>query len=77
MSKPLFRSTIVIWSEFDPTTVELSRLAWEADQGEAYCSDVEVVRVEDPFADDHPPSADFFEVLEDDSFGLYEDEEGE
>ena len=40
MSKPqgLWKSTIVIWSPFDPQKLELSGLAWEAEEGEAYCT---------------------------------------
>jgi hypothetical protein len=34
----LYKTTVTIWSEFDPSDVELSDLAREADQGEAYCS---------------------------------------
>lgn len=36
--KKLYKSTIIIWSEFDPTTIELSDLAREAEIGQAYCS---------------------------------------
>jgi hypothetical protein len=36
--RKLYKSTIVTWSEFDPSTVELSRLAQEAETGDAYCS---------------------------------------
>jgi hypothetical protein len=35
----LFKSTIVIYSDFDPTTVELDTLASEATRGSAICTD--------------------------------------
>jgi hypothetical protein len=38
MPRPLFKTTIVIWSEGDGTQVELSHLAREAEIGDAYCS---------------------------------------
>ncbi len=34
----LYKTTIVIWSEFDPNKHELSVLAREAESGGAYCS---------------------------------------
>lgn len=34
----LFKSSIVIWSKFDPSSVELSFLAREAEVGEAICT---------------------------------------
>jgi hypothetical protein len=36
--KKLWKSTIVIWSDFDPQKVELADLAREATDGGAYCS---------------------------------------
>ena len=34
----LYKSTIVIWSEYDPTKLELSHLARDAESGDAYCA---------------------------------------
>jgi hypothetical protein len=34
----MFRSTITIYSEFDPGSVELSALAREAEEGSAICT---------------------------------------
>lgn len=46
-SKPdgLWKSTIVIWSEFDPHNLELSQLAIEAETGEAYCERMDATYV--------------------------------
>lgn len=58
--KPLYKSTIVIWSEFDPKKVELSELAREAETGEAYCSKMVAVKVEKPEQDSDWDGTDFF-----------------
>lgn len=42
----LYKSTIEIWSEFDPETVELEVLAREATEGMAICDTQTTVRVE-------------------------------
>ena len=46
-----FRSTITIWSDFDPSLIELSRLAQEAETGDAICTDFEIVITDDPGGD--------------------------
>ena len=40
MQRPnkLWKTTVVIWSKFDPQHVELDDLAHEAIRGEAYCN---------------------------------------
>lgn len=38
MSKKLWKTTITIWTDYDPTDVELEDLAREATCGDAYCS---------------------------------------
>lgn len=60
MSAPLYKSTIVIWSKFDPTTVELSDLAWEADHGSALVTDFTPVTVTVPSLD-----PDYVEQIDD------------
>lgn len=60
MTKPLYKTTIVIWSEYDGIGVELSDLAWQAEQGDAYCSAQQSVRVEDPAADPEWDGTEFF-----------------
>ena len=38
MAKNLYKTTIVIWSDFEPSNVEIDDLAREAVVGESYCS---------------------------------------
>lgn len=50
MAKPkfLYKTTIVIWSEYDPTnTMEIDDLARDAMTGESYCSQQTSERVTD------------------------------
>lgn len=58
--KPLYKSTIVIWSEFEPTQLELEDLAYQATSGEAYCSKMEADLVEDPASDPDWDGTEFF-----------------
>lgn len=60
MSKPLYKSTIVIWSDEDPSTMELSTLAREAESGGCYCSKMRSVRIEDPTKDADWDGTEFF-----------------
>jgi hypothetical protein len=55
-----YKSTITIYSEFDPTKVELSTLAREAETGDAICTSFGTEEV----APDNMPqdAASFFEV---------------
>ncbi len=47
--KPLYKTTIVIWSEGDPTdNYELTDMAREADQGLMYCSSMKAKKVNNP-----------------------------
>ena len=59
--KQLFKSTIVIWSEFDPTTVTLDYLAKQAIDGQAYCSLQDTKKVKDPRRDPDWDGSEFFE----------------
>lgn len=49
--RPLYKSTITIWSTFDAGTVELSQLAREAEEGMAYASHFRPTYVADPSQD--------------------------
>jgi hypothetical protein len=49
--KPLFKTTVVIWSYEDPAGVELIDLAREVEQGASFCSSLATVQVEDPAVD--------------------------
>lgn len=59
----LFKTTIVIWSEFDGSSVEIENLAREAMNGEAYCSKSESVKVENPEQDPDWDGTEFFAVV--------------
>lgn len=64
--RPLYKSVIIIWSEFEPTlSYELSDLAREAEQGNAYCSMQSARHVEDPESDETftDGAASFFETV--------------
>lgn len=61
---PLYKSTIVIWSEFAPAKLELSALAREAETGEAYCAKREAVLVEDPSGDADWDGTEFFNATD-------------
>jgi hypothetical protein len=58
--KPLYKTTIVIWSEFDPKLIELDDLAREAMRGEAYCSKSDSNYLKDPGADPDWDNTEFF-----------------
>lgn len=49
--RSLFKTTIVIWSEYNGTEVELEDLAREATSGDAYCSVSKCEAVSDPESD--------------------------
>lgn len=58
----LWKATIVIYSPFNPGDIELSALAREAEQGEAYCSEQSADVVEES---ELPEGArEFFRVVE-------------
>jgi hypothetical protein len=65
--KPLYKSTIIIWSEYDPSALdfELSELAHEAETGDAYCSSMTCSRVAEP--EKHPAwdGTEFFDEEDD------------
>jgi hypothetical protein len=61
----LFKTTIVIWTEYDPTLlVEIDELARDAMEGESYCSSSESVLVEDPEKDTDWDGTEFFGVAD-------------
>lgn len=65
MSKPkeLYKTTIVIWTDYDPAGVELEDLAREATSGDALCDGQGTEKVTDP---EQMPDTDFFGIDEDD-----------
>lgn len=60
MSQPrqLWKTTIEIWSDYDPQRLEIDELAREAMRGDAYCDrqECEVVSIKERF-----PDTDFFD----------------
>lgn len=71
----MYKTTIVIWTDYDPSEVELADLAREATHGDAYCSLQRTEAVADPLTDPNPPSAEFFRLGEDDEDDEYVDED--
>ena len=63
-STPLFRTTIVIWTDFNPSEMELDDLAREAISGDAFCSLQEVAEIDNP---NEFPATEFFDAPEDES----------
>lgn len=59
--QPLYKSTIVIWSSWDPETVELSYLARQAEDGDAYCSVQKAELVHAPEDDEQWDDTEFFD----------------
>lgn len=59
--KPLYKTTIVIWSEQNPREIELEDLAREATSGDCYCSSSEVKYIVDPPSDPDWDSTEFFD----------------
>ncbi len=57
---PLWKSTIIIWSDFDPRTVELEDLAREATNGDAYCSSQKAKLIDHPADDMDWDGTEFF-----------------
>ena len=58
--EPLYKTTIVIWTDFNPYRLELDDLAREAVSGDGYCSKQEITLVEDPSKDPDCPAMEFF-----------------
>lgn len=50
----LYKSKIIIWTDFNPDAIELDRLAWEATNGSAYCSSQEGTAVLETEVDNDP-----------------------
>ena len=63
--KPLYKTTIVIWSPFDGNEAELADLAFQATEGNSYCSAQRSVLVENPSKDPDWDGTEFFETEDD------------
>jgi len=62
--KALYRTTIVIWSEYDGEKVEIEDLAFQATEGNAYCSKQSSVLVREPELDPDWDGTEFFGILD-------------
>ncbi len=60
----LYKTTIVIWSEFSGESAELEHLAREATSGDAYCSRYRSEHVETPESDPAWDGTEFFATEE-------------
>lgn len=58
--RKLWKTEIVIWSEFDPTKVPVARLAREGESGSAYIGKAHSELISDPYGMDDSPPEDFF-----------------
>ena len=56
----LYKTTIVVWSEYDGTAVELEDLAREATSGDAYCARFRSEPIVDPASDPDWDGTEFF-----------------
>ena len=59
MSQTLYRTTLVIWTAFDPSGMENTDLARESDSGDAFCASRETTPVTNPV---EFPDTDFFDT---------------
>ena len=59
--KPLFKTTIVIWTEYDPSGLELTELASQAKSGDGYCSSMTSALVAKPERDPAWDRTGFFD----------------
>jgi hypothetical protein len=87
LPKILYKTTIVIWSEYDPTDdLELTDIAHAATSGDAFCSEMKAVPITDHFsfpdteffgvAEEENPDSDHMDPVERDIHDQYEREEG-
>ena len=61
--KELWKTTIVIWSDWDPNSTTLVGLASEAEKGDAYCAYThsELVDIDSIPTDPHWDNTEFFD----------------
>lgn len=69
MPKTLWKTTAVIWTDFNPQTLEIDDLAREAMGGDAHCSREDHELVEDPAGDPDWDGTEFFGVDDDQEAG--------
>lgn len=64
MTKPLYKTTIVIWSEYDASALELEDLARDATSGESYCSSSRTELISRPEKNPDWDGTEFFNEVE-------------
>jgi hypothetical protein len=62
--KSLYKTTIVIWTEYNPDLLEIEALAREAMAGDAYCSRQDLELVVHPEKDADWDGTEFFAYLD-------------
>jgi len=67
--KPLYKSTVIIWTTYDPAQLELTELAHQAENGDASCSSMKCALVADPEKDPDWDGTEFFDAEDDEDFG--------
>lgn len=65
-TRPLYKTTIVIWSDFDPDSVDIADLSRDATSGESYCSKKSSELIADPKSDADWDGTEFFDTPFDD-----------
>lgn len=60
-TKNLYKTTIVIWSDEDPTELDLELLARDAVSGASYCSKQKTELIEKPEKDPDWDKTEFFD----------------
>ena len=63
----LYKTTIIIWSDFNPEDYDIEDLSREALSGDAYCSSYEAEFIDDPESDVDWDGTKFFNTDSDDS----------
>lgn len=61
----MWKTTIVIWTDYDPSHVELDHLAREATSGDAYCSKQHIEHVPNHQSDPDWDDNEFFGSVDD------------
>ena len=56
----LYKTTIVIWSDGDPSNTDIDNLARDAVQGDSYCSSRNTKMIDDPKSDKDWDGTEFF-----------------
>jgi len=59
--RKLWKTTIVIWSSYDPQRIPVSRLAQEGEAGDAYIAKAHSELIDGPYDQIDAPPEDFFE----------------